>query len=195
VINAELPSIEGSSALFSVLLISGSTRGASANSALLRTAPWCVPAGVRTVSFDRIATLPHVNADLNVAPLPDAVGQLRTAIEGCDAVLFCTPEYAGTLPGSLKNLLDWCVGGTCLTDKSVTWINVAADPRRSGGAGATMATVLGYLQARVVEQACVHIPVERTDVGKDGRIASQATRAAITAVLADLVASSDTKAP
>jgi hypothetical protein len=63
-------------------------------------------------------------------------------------------------------------------------MNVAADPRRGGGAAATLATVLGYVQARIVDEACVHIPVDRAA----GTIASAATRELITAALRDLVA-------
>lgn len=62
-----------------------------------------------------LAALPHFNPDDDRDPLPAAVRVLRTAIADVDAVLFCTPEYAGTLPGSFKNLLDWTVGGTELT--------------------------------------------------------------------------------
>lgn len=87
-------------------------------------------------------------------PLPAPVAALRGAIAGTDAVLFCTPEYAGTLPGSFKNLLDWTVGGTELTGKPVAWAKIAADSGRGEGAHATLATVLGYVQAQVVASAC-----------------------------------------
>jgi NAD(P)H-dependent FMN reductase len=167
-----------------VLLISGSTRSGSTNSAFVRTAA-LVASGA--VVYDGLDRLPHFNPDHDIEPLPPEVAALRTAIEAADAVLFCTPEYAGTLPGSFKNLLDWCVGGTVLTDKPVGWVNVAADTRRGGGAAATLATVLGYVQARVVDAACVHIPVDRTDVGADGLITSPSIRAAIAATVSDLV--------
>ncbi len=68
-------------------------------------------------------------------------------------MLVCTPEYAGTLPVSFKNALDWTVGGTELTDKPVAWVKVAADVRRGEGAHATLATVLGYVQAKVIDGA------------------------------------------
>jgi chromate reductase, NAD(P)H dehydrogenase (quinone) len=158
-----------------VLLISGSTRSTSTNSAFVRTAALCTP---DAVVYDGLDRLPHFNPDLDTEPLPAEVAELRAAIDGADAVLFCTPEYAGTLPGSFKNLLDWCVGGTVMTDKPVAWVNVAADPRRGGGAAATLATVLGYVQARIVEQACVHIPSDLPE-------AEVRTRA--TALLRDLV--------
>ncbi len=102
--------------------------------------------------------------------------------------MFCTPEYAGTLPGSFKNLLDWTVGGTEMSDKPVAWVKVAADARRGDGAHAALATVLGYVQARVIEDACRHIPIAREAVGADGIIADPATRAAIAQLLHDLLA-------
>jgi NAD(P)H-dependent FMN reductase len=134
-------------------------------------------------AYDGLAQLPHFNPDDDHAPLPPAVSVLRQAIANADGVVFCTPEYAGTLPGSLKNLLDWCVGGTDLTGKRVAWIGVAADPRRGAGAHATLATVLRYVQADIVEDACTSVPVARDGVGPDGLIADPATRAAVTAAL------------
>jgi NAD(P)H-dependent FMN reductase len=56
--------------------------------------------------YEALAELPAFNADDDHEPLPPAVVSLRSAIAECDAVVFCTPEYAGTLPGSFKHLLD-----------------------------------------------------------------------------------------
>jgi chromate reductase, NAD(P)H dehydrogenase (quinone) len=176
----------GAGRVVRILLISGSTRAGSTNSALVRTAALCAPPEVTTVVYPGIDVLPHFNPDLDVAPLPPTVVRLRAAIAAADAVLFCTPEYAGTLPGSMKNLLDWTVGGTVLTDKPVAWVNAAADSRRGGGAHATLATVLGYVQASIVEAACRHVPVPRESVGEDGLIHDDATRAAIRDALAAL---------
>ena len=94
-----------------VLLISGSTRNGSANTAALITAAALAPAGVTPVSYGGLAGLPAFNPDDDGDRLPPAVVALRREIGAAAAVLFCTPEYAGTLPGSLKNLLDWTVGG------------------------------------------------------------------------------------
>ena len=170
-----------------ILLVSGSTRSGSTNSALIRTAARSAPAGITTEVYPGIELLPHFNPDLDGPPVPPAVESLRAAIEASDAVLFCTPEYAGTLPGSFKNLLDWTVGATALTGKRVAWVNAAADGRRGSGAHATLATVLGYVQASIVEDACRHVPVPRESVGADGLIHDDATRAAISDVLRALV--------
>jgi chromate reductase len=166
-----------------VLLVSGSTRAASSNSALLRTAAACAPVGIETVLYDGLAELPHFNPDDDGEPLPPAVAALRVSIAAANAVLFCTPEYAGTLPGSFKNLLDWTVGGTEMSEKPVAWVNAAADGRRGQGALATLATVLGYVQASAVEEACRHVPVAPGAVGTDGLIADESTRSALRDVL------------
>lgn len=131
---------------------------------------------------------PHFSPDLDMASnLPPVVAELRAAIAAADAVLFCTPEYAGTLPGSMKNLLDWTVGATVMTGKPVAWANAAADPGRGGGAHATLATVLGYVQATIVDAACQHVPVARKSVGADGLIHDEATRAALRDVISALL--------
>lgn len=168
-----------------MLLISGSTRSASANTALVRTAPLCAPTGVTTFRHG-LTALPHFNPEDDRDPLPPSVAALRAGVAASDAVLVCTPEYAGTLPGSLKNLLDWTVGGTEMVDRPVAWVNVATDPRRGHGAAETLRTVLGYVQARVIEDACRHIPVASDLIGPDGTIADPDVRAQLANVLTTL---------
>ncbi|WP_262062931.1 NADPH-dependent FMN reductase [Streptomyces sp. STR69] len=159
-----------------ILLLSGSLRAGSSNEALLRTAHAVAPdARVGAVRYDGLAGLPHFNPDDDTDPLPASVAELRAAIDRAAGVLICTPEYAGTLPGSFKNLLDWTVGGTEICDKPVAWVNAAA-PGRGAGAEATLRTVLGYTGAAVVEPACVRIPVDRGMLGTDGLIADLVVR-------------------
>jgi len=152
-----------------VLLISGSTRAGSTNTAALVTAAALAPGGVTTVLYDGLAALPAFNPDLDGDHVPEPVAELRREIEQVDAVLFCTPEYAGTLPGSFKNLLDWTVGGAQIYEKPVAWINVAA-ANRGNGAHETLATVLGYVGAVIVKPACRHIPMDRSAIGPDGTV-------------------------
>jgi chromate reductase len=170
-----------------VLVISGSTRAESTNTALCRTAVLCAPPGVMIECYCDISVLPHFNPDDDRDSLPAVVASLRSSIAAADAVLFCTPEYAGTLPGSLKNLLDWTVGGTELTGKPVAWAKAAIDRRRGEGAHATLAGVLGYVQARVIEDACRHVPIARDAVGPDGLIADNAVRSGIRATIEALL--------
>ena len=168
-----------------ILLISGSTRGGSGNTAALRTIRDLAPAGVTAVLYEGLAGLPAFNPDDDGERVPAPVAELREQIAAAGAVVFCTPEYAGTLPGSFKNLLDWTVGGAQLYGKPVAWINVAAEGR-GDGAQATLDTVLGYVGAVPVEAACRRLPVARGWVGPDGTIADPGFRAAMADVAATI---------
>jgi NAD(P)H-dependent FMN reductase len=171
-----------------VLLLSGSLRSRSTNEAVLRTAQAVARHSARAdaVLHDGPAGLPHFNPDDDTDPLPAPVAGLRAAIARCAGILVCAPEYAGTLPGSFKNLLDWTVGGTEISDKPVAWINSAA-PGRGQGAEATLRTVLGYTGADVVEEACLRIPVSQDMVGTDGLIADPTVRQQLGEALALLL--------
>jgi chromate reductase, NAD(P)H dehydrogenase (quinone) len=140
------------------------------NTAALATAARIAPDGVTAVRYDGLAGLPAFNPDHDGGDLPDAAAELRRDIAAADAVLFCTPEYAGSLPGSLKNLLDWTVGGGELYGKPAAFINVAAGGRGKG-AQDTLRLVLGYVGADIVETACREIPLERPAIEADGTIA------------------------
>jgi chromate reductase len=166
-----------------ILLISGSTRDGSTNTAALRTAAADVPDGVSAALYPGLTGLPAFIPGDQPAPAP--VAGLRAAVDAADAVLFCTPEYAGTLPGSLKNLLDWLVGSGELNGKPVAWLSVAA-PGRGEGARTTLETVLGYVDATLLPQACARITVARDTLGPDGTITDPRIRAALTQALATL---------
>src|SRR5512132_4306163 len=92
----------------SLLLISGSLRDGSTNTAMLRTAH---AIAADTELFTGMGALPHFSRDDDGDDLPAAVRDLRAATGRAEALLVCTPEYAGALPGALKNLLEWLVGG------------------------------------------------------------------------------------
>lgn len=171
-----------------ILLISGSTRHGSGNTAALRTAQAVAPDGVTAEMYDGLAALPAFNLDDDHDPLPPAVAALRSRIAAADAVLFCTPEYAGTLPGSLKNLLDWTVGGGEMYGKRVGWVNVAAGGR-GRGAEEHLALVLRYVGTEPAAGACVRVPVTRDMVGEDGLIDDADVRSALAGVLRSLAAS------
>jgi chromate reductase len=162
-----------------ILLVSGSTRRGSTNTAALRTLEAAPPNGVTVALYDGLAGLPAFNPDDDFEPLPPTVAGLRQEIARSDALLFCTPEYAGALPGSFKNLLDWTVGGGEIYRKPVAWVNVAAEGR-GVNAEASLATVLGYVGAEIVEAACVRLPVARDLVGPDGLVTDVGVRTQLT---------------
>lgn len=160
-----------------MLLVSGSTRAASTNTAALRTLRDVAPTGLTATLYDGLAELPAFNPD-HEDRAGAAVERLRRELAEADGVVFCTPEYAGSLPGSFKNLLDWTVGGGELYGKPVAWVTVAP-PGRGEGAEATLATVLGYVGARIVEEACVRLTVRREAIGPEGKVVDDAVRAGL----------------
>jgi NAD(P)H-dependent FMN reductase len=169
-----------------MLLISGSLRRGSTNTAVLLTAQAVAPAGVETVLYDGLDRLPHFNPDDDVEPLHPEVAAFRAAVNDADAVLFSTPEYAGALPGSLKNLLDWTVGDGESSGKPVGWINASASPHGAAGAHDSLRTVVTYTDWAVVDEACARVPVSRGDLGPDGLVTDAALRAQIADVVAVL---------
>src|SRR6202012_2190343 len=110
---------------------------------------------------------------------------MRREVEASDAVLFCTPEYAGAMPAALKNLLEWTIGDAGTYQKPVAWINAAGGAAPPGGADAhdALRKVLSYAGADIVEDACARIPVERAQVGEDGLITDAGVRDEIAAVV------------
>jgi chromate reductase, NAD(P)H dehydrogenase (quinone) len=174
-----------------VLLVSGSLRSGSTNTATLRTARLVAPDHIEAVVYDGLDSLPHFDPDRDRAPLPPMVAKLRAAIRTSDAVLFCTPEYAGALPGSFKNLLDWTIGDDqpdSIYEKPVAWLNVSATTTGAADAYDSLRKVLAYAPATVVNEACASIPVTGGMIGDSGLIDDPAVCSEILDVLTVLVA-------
>ncbi len=168
-----------------LLLISGSLRRRSVNTAVLRTALDLHPGRVAAELYDDVADLPHYNPDDDASPLHPAVADLRAQIRASDALLFSTPEYAGALPGSFKNLLDWTIGDDqsgSIYEKPVAWINPS--PRGAADAHESLRKVLTYANANIIEDACSHIPVTPGEIDDRGLITEVSTRAQIAETLA-----------
>ena len=168
-----------------VLLVSGSVRDGSTNTAVLRTVQAIAPSDVETVLYDGILELPHFNPDDDAegAQVPEAVAQMRAAMQSADALLICTPEYAGAMPAVLKNLLEWTIGDASTYRKPVAWINASSPAAPTGGADA---------HAEIVSNACIRLELTRQQVGESGLIADEAAKRAMGDALAALVARAPT---
>ncbi|MEV4873957.1 NADPH-dependent FMN reductase [Streptomyces syringium] len=90
-----------------ILAISGSLRRGSYNTRLLKALQPLAPEGMELEIFDGLADVPVYNEDLDVDPAPPAVTRLREAIRQADGIVIATPEYNNTIPGVLKNAIDW----------------------------------------------------------------------------------------
>lgn len=168
-----------------ILLISGSTREGSTNTAALRSIAADAGSDFEAVRYQGLLDLPaFIPGD---EPEPPVVEALHRQLAEVDAVLFCTPEYAGMIPGSLKNLLEWTVGNADLSDKPVAYVNVAYEGRGEA-AVATLRTVLGYVGAELVEAACGRITVLQSGIGPDGLVADADARARLNAAARTLAA-------
>jgi chromate reductase len=165
-----------------ILAISGSLRARSSNTSLLRLAASVAPDDVRVELYDGLASLPHFNPDDDVDVPPPAVLELRGRVGSADGLLFCSPEYAHGVPGSLKNALDWLVASVELPGKPVASLN--ASPL-STYVQASLLETLTVMSTRIVREAWMTIPVGRGDVDARGDIASpdiaRATRDALDA--------------
>lgn len=159
-----------------LLHISGSTREGSINTAVLTTAATLLPSNWSPTTYTGLTQLPHFNPDLEQAGPPSTVVNLRTVIQASGALLISTPEYAGAMPGALKNLLEWTIGDTAMSGKPVGWLNPSTAPQRAAGTYRSLRTVLQYTGAVIVEEACLDIPVGRALISDTGTVDDPATQ-------------------
>jgi chromate reductase len=146
-----------------VLGISGSLRRDSLNSALLRAAAERLPAGAELVEFEHLREIPLYDEDLELEGVPEAVRELREAMREADAVLIATPEYNHSIPGVLKNALDWAsrpAGQSALSGTPAAAIGASTGMFGAVWAQAETRKVLGALGGRVIE---TELPVARAD--------------------------------
>jgi chromate reductase len=153
-----------------VLGISGSLRRGSLNSALLQAAAERLPAGVELVELEGLREVPPYDEDLDTAT-PQVVEELREAVRGADAVLIATPEYNHSIPGQLKNVLDWVsrpAGQSALNGKPAAAIGASTGMFGAVWAQAELRKVLGAMGGRVVE---AELPVGHAkELMTDGRL-------------------------
>jgi chromate reductase, NAD(P)H dehydrogenase (quinone) len=137
-----------------VLGISGSLRRESHNSALLRAAAERLPAGAELVLFERLDEIPPYDEDDEMRGAPEPVRELREAIRDADAMLIATPEYNHSIPGQLKNALDWAsrpAGQSALNGKPAAAIGASTGMFGAVWAQAELRKVLGAMGGRVLE--------------------------------------------
>ena len=153
-----------------VLAISGSLRDASYNTALLRALREEAPEDVEIVLYDGLKQIPPYDADDDLVPGPDTVEELRSLVREADAVFFATPEYNSSVPGALKNALDWAsrpMATNVFRNKPVAAIGSSMGAFGAVWAAAELRKVLGAMGARVteVEMAVGHAHEKFDDAG------------------------------
>jgi chromate reductase len=152
-----------------ILGISGSLRHDSYNTMLLRNVP------LELELWEGLKEIPPYDEDDDVEPAPPAVAQMRAAVAGADAIVFATPEYNASVPGQLKNAVDWLSrprGEAALANKPVAVIGGSTGAFGAVWAQSELRKVLATAGARVVdaEVAVGHAP---TRFDADGELVDE----------------------
>jgi chromate reductase, NAD(P)H dehydrogenase (quinone) len=173
-----------------VLAISGSLRAGSNNTALLRALREEAPEGVDVELWNGLREIPPYDGDLDVVPGPAQVEAFRELVREVDAVFFATPEYNSSVPGALKNALDWAsrpVATNSFRNKPVAVISSSAGAFGGVWAGAELRKVLGAMGGRVAEaELAVGHAHEKFD--DEGHLADDDVRQGLREALETLVA-------
>lgn len=161
-----------------IAAIGGSLRAGSYSRALLRAAARELPPDVRLTIWDGLERVPPFNEDLEVGPAPEGVAELRRQIADADGVLIATPEYNGSIPGQLKNALDWASrprGAAVLEGKPAAALSASPSPRGAARALADLRKVLTVIGADLIETELA-VPQVHTQVTPGGRVADPVLR-------------------
>ncbi len=137
-----------------VLAISGSLRDAANSTALLRALREEAPKGVQIDVWDGLKAVPPYDQDDDVVPAPAPVAAFRDLVRDADGVFFATPEYNSSVPGALKNALDWGsrpIATNVFRNKPVAVISSSAGAFGGVWAAAELRKVLAAMGARVAE--------------------------------------------
>jgi chromate reductase len=173
-----------------VLAISGSLRRDSHNTALLRAAAELVPPPVELEFFDGLKAVEPYDEDDDRGAGPDGARRLREAIESADAVLIATPEYNSSIPGQLKNAIDWAsrpLRDNALWGKPVAVVGASTGMFGAVWSQAEVRKTAAASGARVVE---TDLPVGHADEAftEDGRLVDAELRDRLVEILDELIA-------
>lgn len=178
-----------------VLAIAGSLRTVSFNRMLLAEAKAYAPAGTDVTQWDDLQHIPPFSEDDEDRPDP-TVRALRQAIEEADAVLIVTPEYNGSIPGQLKNALDWAsrpFPDNSLRDKPAAVIGASPSPGGASRAQSEARTVLARIGAKVLDDG-IEVPHAYQQFDPTGRLKVTSTTEELTALLSKLTAATKRRA-
>jgi len=159
-----------------ILAISGSTRSNSSNFKILKYISNYLKPNFEIEIFEDLESLPHFNPDLDTDNPPQEITSFRNKIRDADGVIICTPEYVFSLPGSLKNALEWCVSTTIFSNKNTGLITASA----SGEMGhEQLLLVMKTLEAKFDDATQLLIQGVRGKVSPEGEITSEQTAEAL----------------
>ncbi len=173
-----------------MLGIAGSLRRGSYNRLLLRAAGEELPPDVELLEWDGLKAVPPFDADDEAGPAPPAVADLRAAMAAADAVLVATPEYNLSVPGQLKNAIDWVsrpIRTNPLRGKPVAVLGASDGMFGAVFGQAEMRKTIGRLGARVLDRE-LPVPYADEQFDEHGRLLNDELRNELRAFLAAFVA-------
>src|SRR3954447_21739872 len=184
--------------MLKVLGISGSLRRDSYNTNLLVAARALLDGEgeAELELFDGLADVPPYDEDDDVDPAPAAVARFRDAIAGADAVLFSTPEYNSSIPGQLKNALDWAsrpIATNVLRNTPCAVVGASTGAFGAVWAQAELRKVLSSIGARVVRGELA-VGLARTRFDDEGQLADETIAEGLREVVDGLVAAARERA-
>ncbi len=157
----------------------GSLRKGSLNRSLLRAATEGLPAGVSLTTFDRLGDLPLYDADVDAQGTPEPVAALKAAIAGADGLLIATPEYNYSVPGGLKNAIDWAsrpANASPLRGKPVGIIGASAGMSGTMRAQYHLRQIFVFLNMPALVQPEVLVARAADRFDADGKLTDESTR-------------------
>jgi len=171
-----------------IAAIAGSLRRGSYNRALLRAAACDLPPDLELTIWDGLEQVPPFSEDAEAGPAPAAVAGLRQMIAGAGGLLIATPEYNGSIPGQLKNALDWASrprGAAVLQGKPTAVISASPSPRGAAWALADLRKVLTVAGAGLISSDLA-VPQAHTQFTAGGRLADPHLNNRLTQVISEL---------
>ena len=167
-----------------ILAISGSTKKDSTNEKILRFIAQGYAEQLEVDVYTEIAKLPHFAPDISEDSTPELVRSLRKKISEADGVIFCTPEYVFSLPGSLKNAIDWNVSTTLFSGKPVAIMVASASGEK---AFESLYLIMTTLEATIAEGARLLVKGAKGKIDENGQVRDLAVRERIDKLVEALV--------
>ncbi|KPH07869.1 NAD(P)H-dependent oxidoreductase [Rhizobium acidisoli] len=143
-----------------ILAISGSARRNSTNTAMLRAVSAVAPSDIDIAIFDGVGALPVFSPDLEGAALPAAVRDFIAAIARSDGVIIASPEYVRSIPGGLKNAIDWLVSGEKIVHKPIALLHAS---HRGDDMLAGLRTILATITDRFAADIFLRLPLMKLE--------------------------------
>jgi chromate reductase len=171
-----------------ILAIPGSLRADSLNRGLLVAARRLAGADIAVTIYDRLASVPLFDEDAEARGVPDGVAALVAAVRDADALLIATPEYNQSIPGVLKNALDWLprAEAETLAEKPTAVIGATVGPWGTRLAQAAVRQTLFACGVLLVPGAPLNARFAKDLIGPDGALGDPALEASLRKVLSTL---------